>query len=372
MAYNPYTAQPSAAPSYYGYDNEDNDRTRDTFSNRVSVVNSIQQQHYPGMPVHSSSLYQPSALREDIVNKLPSEAHYGSSNAGRERDDGVTITPFDSISNVGGGASNYDSYHHRRRLSSYSASRRSGGGGNYLHEDAYNNNDAGYIDSKTYSTRPRSGSGGRGGDYEYGYDPRESMGDLPLMQNASIPAGASSSRNHNHYNNNDDADSVVDGDTVVGGDRNGKNKYTSRALNQDELERGILANNKYPPPPRYDTPQAGTKDAYDDDDEGYDKLKLDATDGSASSPKGGLLSNLKNGEERSGKRPNVFLRQFRDTTPLEDKIKNHKAGIGVQKRPWACWTIAVVLVVVFVVELVKSVSERRLFDPTSGFLCNSG
>lgn len=63
------------------------------------------------------------------------------------------------------------------------------------------------------------------------------------------------------------------------------------------------------------------------------------------------------GENQCQKRPHVLLRQIRDTTPLEQKIANHRAGIGVQNRPWACWVIAVVLGIVMIIELVKSVSR---------------
>lgn len=61
-------------------------------------------------------------------------------------------------------------------------------------------------------------------------------------------------------------------------------------------------------------------------------------------------------KRKSNKRPNVWLRQIRDTTPLEQKIYNHKHGIGVQERAWACYVLSVILVIVFIVELVKSVS----------------
>lgn len=57
------------------------------------------------------------------------------------------------------------------------------------------------------------------------------------------------------------------------------------------------------------------------------------------------------------KRPHWLKRQIWDSSPTEQKIANHKKGIGVQDRPWACWVFAAIIVAVFCVELAQSVSR---------------
>lgn len=49
----------------------------------------------------------------------------------------------------------------------------------------------------------------------------------------------------------------------------------------------------------------------------------------------------------------MIQRLFYDTTPTEIRIEEHKRGLGVQKRPWACWLLAVVMTSVLIYELVK-------------------
>jgi hypothetical protein len=51
-----------------------------------------------------------------------------------------------------------------------------------------------------------------------------------------------------------------------------------------------------------------------------------------------------------GKRPSVWLRQLRDTTPLEQRIENHRRGIGVQRRPWVCWVLSAAMVIAMLAE----------------------
>lgn len=41
-----------------------------------------------------------------------------------------------------------------------------------------------------------------------------------------------------------------------------------------------------------------------------------------------------------------------DTTPNELRILEHKRGLGVQARPWACWILSVIMVAVLIYELV--------------------
>ncbi|KAM0751820.1 rhomboid-domain-containing protein [Meredithblackwellia eburnea MCA 4105] len=49
----------------------------------------------------------------------------------------------------------------------------------------------------------------------------------------------------------------------------------------------------------------------------------------------------------------TLLRLLYDTTPTPIRIEEHKRGVGVQRHPWACWTLSVVMTVVLVVELVR-------------------
>lgn len=356
MAYDEYyrgapsATQPSGGSSQYISNSYDGGRTRqDSFSGRFggaggggasssssSNYNPAQQHHHPAALQSGSAMYLPPStqLREDRVNSLSNTGNASAFRAGgsADVDDTNTITPFDSISNVDAGDNDA------------STSAMYYGGDDYLARDPYardhqHNQQQQAAYSKSYNTRPRSGSGG--GD---AYDPRDSNGSLPLMQNAVHPATGRVSSNYYNY-----PDSIIDGDTTIEAKKNKKGYYSTRSLNPDEVERGILHNGSYPPPPRYDTPESDEKnDPFNDrhTEEGSNKRDT-------------LVSTLK-GRNKSGKRPNAWLRQLRDTTPLEEKIKNHKAGVGVQDRPWACWVIAIVLIVVFIVELVKSVSPLLL------------
>lgn len=351
MAYDEYyRSQPSGSRGYGG-DNSNSGHTvsrarQDSFSGRFSnTVNgdgsSSMPRAHPAALTTGSALYLPPStqLREDRVNKLINGT--GEDNHGPrsmfQGEDTNTITPFDSISNVD---ARDDADADDDGVSRYT-------GNDYLSRDPYarpgqapsRQKPTAY--SKSYNTRPRSGSAGEG------YDPRDSNGSLPLMQNAVQPAGSGSTRGSagspSYY-----PESIIDGDTVIQGNgarrSNQQSYYTSRELNPDEVERVILTQNNlgegsYPPPPRYDTPDTDEKG--DPFTEGKDDSRVSTV----------------SGRNRSGKRPNVWLRQLRDTTPLEEKIKNHKNGIGIQDRPWACWVIALILVVVFIVELIKSVSR---------------
>ena len=58
------------------------------------------------------------------------------------------------------------------------------------------------------------------------------------------------------------------------------------------------------------------------------------------------------------KRPSVWLRILRDPSPLEQRIDNHKRGIGVQTRPWATWVLSVAMVGVFIFELIRSAQNN--------------
>lgn len=360
MAYDEYyrggpsATQPSGGSSTYINNNYDGARTRqDSFSGRFSGVggastssnyNAAQQQHHhPAALQSGSAMYLPPStqLREDRVNSL-SKANASAFRNSADGDDTNTITPFDSISNVDAGDNDA------------STSAMYYGGDDYLARDPYarNNQHNQHIQqqqapySKGYNTRPRSGSGSGSGAP---YDPRDSNGSLPLMQNAVHPATGRASSNYYNY-----PDSIIDGDTVIDDKKNKKGHYSTRSLNPDEVERGILDNGSYPPPPRYDTPESDEKNDPFNDRHTEEGGKQHDT----------LVSTLK-GRNKSGKRPNAWFRQLRDTTPLEEKIKNHKAGVGVQDRPWACWVIAVVLLVVFIVELVKSVSFLLLSSCSS-------
>ena len=61
----------------------------------------------------------------------------------------------------------------------------------------------------------------------------------------------------------------------------------------------------------------------------------------------------------TAKKPNVLIRQIWDNSPVEQKVANHKRGIGVQSRPWACYIFAVACTVTFSIELIQSVSASQ-------------
>lgn len=320
------------------YDRDTRERA-DSFSGRFSNTNAsnngasrMTMTSHPAALQTGSAIYLPPStqLRADVLqnSNTGSGNYYGGADGNPFRDETATITPFDSISNVG------DREDDTPPAAVY-------GSQDYLARDPYARNQQ----VSSYNTRARSGSIGEG------HNPRDSNGDLPLMQHAVMPAAASGGRNGGPSRSRTPSyydDSIIDGDTIVdskqGRKANLQYSYSNRPISRDEVE-------SYPPPPRYDGP---------DEEEKGDFAGPSNRNRTRSRSNDNVLSTLI-GNDESGKRPNAFLRQFRDTTPLKEKIKNHKAGIGIQQRPWACWVIAVVLVIVFIVELAKSVSLTRFY-----------
>lgn len=239
----------------------------------------------------------------------------------RSGDDGnTTLGPFDSISNIGD--------RDNEGVSSF-------GGHDYANRDPYSNQSR--RASRSYASRPRSGSAESIGGERY--NPRHSVSKLPLIAPGAPAAGYDTRRHSSHRRPGEsDDDSTIDGDNYNASREFGSSKHTSRAYEPPS----------YPPAPQ--------------DREVYDAEKGSGDNGSV---KDDVFAMMR-GENPTGKRPHVLLRQIRDTTPLDQKIANHRAGVGVQARPWACWIIAVVLIAVMVYELVKSVSLQCERDPTSG------
>ena len=244
----------------------------------------------------------------------------------RSGDDGnTTIGPFDSISNIGD--------RDNEGISAY-------GGSGYMNQDPY----SGYQRraSRSYASRPRSGSVESSGGN--GYNARHSVSQLPLMASGAPAPGYDSRRNSKYrLPGESDDDSTVDGDAYNESRKFGNTQHNEHAS-------GAYVPPSYPPAP-YDSQS-------NDAEKGYDETR---------SIKDDVLDTMR-GENRTGKRPHVLLRQIRDTTPLDQKIANHRAGVGVQARPWACWVISVVLVAVLIYELVKSVSDSVLcYDSVAEF-----
>lgn len=205
---------------------------------------------------------------------------------------------------------------------------------------------------------------------------------LPLLDDDGAPlplyARASSSQNTGRArradaafggNGNSDSEesSVVDGDTVTGASSWRQHK-SSKGRSGAKLLRGprsAFANQtggstededaSYPPTPYDSIALAG------DEKPGLQERDVEEAGSTGGRGKANILVTIK-GENKE--RPNVWLRQIRDTTPMEQKIENHRRGIGVQDRPWACWVLTTICVIVFIVELVRSVSEclARLFS----------
>lgn len=48
----------------------------------------------------------------------------------------------------------------------------------------------------------------------------------------------------------------------------------------------------------------------------------------------------------------TLQRLLYDTTPNELRVHEHKRGLGVQKRPWACWILSLIMIGVMIYELV--------------------
>ncbi|GAA98238.1 hypothetical protein E5Q_04921 [Mixia osmundae IAM 14324] len=66
-------------------------------------------------------------------------------------------------------------------------------------------------------------------------------------------------------------------------------------------------------------------------------------------------------------RPNVFWRNLRDTTDQEQKVDNHRRGIGVQKHPIVVWILSLAMIATFAVEMVnqsKATGSPFSFKPT--------
>jgi len=195
---------------------------------------------HPAALQSGSAIYLPPStqLREDNVNRLhhqPDGSYYSSAPSSNPFiDDAATITPFDSISNI-------DDRDDSPPPAVY-------GGQDYLARDPYARNQQGPSYSKSYNTRPRSGSAGEG------YDPRDSNGSLPLMQNAVTPAGTSRSAGPTrsgtptYY-----PDSIIDGDTVINSNKAGRKSNLQHYSNYPAGD-GAQTSTVYPPPPRYDGP----------------------------------------------------------------------------------------------------------------------
>jgi hypothetical protein len=64
-------------------------------------------------------------------------------------------------------------------------------------------------------------------------------------------------------------------------------------------------------------------------------------------------------------RPNWLLRALRDPSDLETRVENYRRGMGVQTRPWVCWGLTAIMIIVFIVELVNNVRLFPVFSPLS-------
>jgi hypothetical protein len=54
----------------------------------------------------------------------------------------------------------------------------------------------------------------------------------------------------------------------------------------------------------------------------------------------------------------LWKRMIYDTTPLPLRIQEHKQGLGIMKRPWACWILSGVYCMVMVIEMVRMAQVR--------------
>lgn len=279
-------------------------------------------------------------LTENSVSGIPSDP-YAQDTTGIARpnrpsrqgtsDSGVTLGPYDSVSNAG------DASHHHG-VTSY-------GGNDWANRDPYAQQSATRFSQVAQSQRPRSGSAGSddydhqayysGAAHDYNVNPRDSTSKLPLIHDSQADYATHMpkySQQQREYAS-DDEGSMIEGDTVVG-QRSRDSKRRTGPL--EDTERGY----NYPPAP-YDSFSGNSEKAENPFDDGKEQ--------------GGFVATIRG---QNKKRPNVWLRQFRDTTPVDQKIANHKQGIGVQNRPWACYVLIAACTIVFIVELVRSVSHN--------------
>ena len=258
----------------------------------------------------------PAYLSEDRVRSQPGVPRR-SRQASAE--DGVTLGPYDSVSNADrddwAGRDTYGQQY-QQHPPPQQQERRSA----RFSRLAYTNSKA----------RPRSVSNEVNNDAYFGYDARESVGNLPLMQ---YSAGYAQ---HEKGGDGEMDDSVIDGDTEAGlWDHKGyrKSSHDHGTLPLGDGEQGIASSY---PPASYESQQE-------------EKQITEARD-----QNGAALRRAQRKKNRE--RPNVWMRQIRDTTAVEEKMRLHKKGIGVQDRPWACYVLVLICCIIFIVELVKSVS----------------
>lgn len=321
----------------YNYQAPARDRSdsQDSFASRYAPTTYGNDAHQP-LP-YPAPAYAPSGpagyqqpLSEDRVASLPSEV--GIDRSASVKFESNTITPLDSISNVGG-----DEYYQ-------STASRAGGGGFGASAAARSDPFRDPAVPGHGQTRQLSGVIEEEDDdeayrgYEYGPNDREQAGygahesttKLPLVGNAALPY-----RGREH--DSDEEGSFVDGDTIVGTNARKAAAYRSSQPNAGHQSRdsqsGLLPedNNAYPPAP-YDS-------LNDDDNDYYSQQRNKEKENGGEDVERGGLSKIKRlmlggkGDEearRGGdvKRPNVFLRQVWDSTPTQEKIRLHKAGVG--------------------------------------------
>ena len=193
----------------------------------------------------------------------------------------------------------------------------------------------------------------------------------------------------------DDAGSMVDGDTVVD-----RNRPRSRGHNKYDSYSDPYANNAYygNSPYGYGNAVGGASDSkrtlggFDHADVPLDDMGRKSGEAGRDAESGGIMERLraKNrlkadvalDRSASYERPHWLMRQLYDNSPTEQKIANHRRGIGVQSRPWLCYVFGTIIVIVLAVELAQSAQRtgkviqtsplNYMIGPSSELLINVG
>ncbi|GAA6035058.1 hypothetical protein JCM8097_002165 [Rhodosporidiobolus ruineniae] len=121
----------------------------------------------------------------------------------------------------------------------------------------------------------------------------------------------------------------------------------------------------YPPHPAYGLSKVPSLDVAGPLDRSYGPGSSSGGDGSQIQPKP------------------LWQRWFWDTTPAERRVWEHKRGVGMQRWPFASWTLAVVMTIVLIVELVRmnsytgspiqtKPSFNVMIGPSGAVLINTG
>lgn len=82
-------------------------------------------------------------------------------------------------------------------------------------------------------------------------------------------------------------------------------------------------------------------------------------------------------------RPPVWKRIFWDTTPLDQRIMNHRNGVGIQDRAYVCWILSLGMLIALIIELVVNtqyqgtpIATKPTFNfmlgPSAEVLINTG